>query len=279
MRGSRTLAAAMLALAASAAGPVAADTGKPPLTVCADPDNLPYSNARQEGFENKVAALLAADLGRDLAYFWFPEHKGFIRKTLIDGQCDLLVSVPAGLPMLAETKPYFASSYVVVMRADDARHFTGFGDAWLADAKIGLQMVGNEGATTPPAVALSHRGFNQHITGFPMWGPEGSADVPGRIVSAVADGSVDVALVWGPFGGYFAKAYGGRLRVETVTSDPDSPEIPFVFPMAMGVRKSDTTLLAQVQDAAGRHAGEIAAILHSYDIPVIGPKAAVPQSP
>jgi len=259
-------------LAGSVPGVAAADEApapKPVLTVCADPANLPYSNDRQEGFENKIATLLAGDLHMELRYFWFAEHRSFFRRTLLDNLCDVVISVPSGFAMVAATKPYFSSSYVAVTRAKDDRHFTAFDDPWLRDARIGLQLVGKEGATTPPAMALSRRGFNQHITGFAMWGDAADPNPQGKIVDAVADGSIDIALVWGPFAGYFAKAHGSDLRVEPITADSQAPDLTFVFPMAMGVRKADTALRDRLQAAIDRHPTEIAAILKDYGIPTV----------
>ena len=264
------LAATLTAARAAETDPAVAGSA---LVVCADPANLPYSNEAREGFENKIAALLADDLHAELKYFWFAEHKTFLRRTLLDGRCDAVISVPAGLPGIAATKPYFASSYVVVTRAGDERRFTSFDDPWLRDARIGLQLVGNEGATTPPAVALSSRGVNQHITAFPMWSEDGDKNPQGRIVDAVADGSIDVAFVWGPFGGYFAKAHDAALRVEPITSDPQRPDLAFVFPMAIGVRKTDTAFRDRLQEALDRHSSEIAAVLRDNGVPTVAVEA------
>lgn len=270
----RSLSALLGVALATALSPAALAETPPPaampaLSVCADPANLPYSNDKQEGFENKIAKLLADDMHAELRYFWFAQHKSFFRRTLLDGLCDVVISVPRGFSMVAETRPFFASTYVAVTRANDSRHFTSFDDPWLHDARIGLQLVGKEGATTPPAVALSGRGINQHITGFEMWSGPDNPNPQGKIVDAVADGSIDVALVWGPFAGYFAKAHGDALRIEPILSDPQAPELTFVFPMAMGVRKADTALRDRLQVAIDRHATEIAAILRDYGIPIV----------
>ena len=264
----RRLWLAAVGLAALLARPAAADA-PPALVVCADPANLPYSNQAQEGFENKIAALLAADLQAELPYFWFSQHKSFFRRTLLDGLCDAVISVPVGLPVVAATRPYFTSSYVAVTRADDPRRFTSFDDPWLREARVGLQLVGNEGATTPPAIALADRGIHGHITAFPMWAGAEEANPQGRIVDAVADGSIDVAFVWGPFAGYFARAHGAGLRIEPVTGDPQAPDLVFVFPMALGVRKADTALRDRLQAAMDRHPAELAAILRDYGVPTL----------
>jgi len=270
--------AAFLTHAAAADTAATATPGdKPVLAVCADPANLPYSNDKQEGFENKVAAVLANDMHAELRYFWFAEHRSFFRRTLLDGLCDVVISVPDKLSIVGTTKPYFTSTYVAVTRVKDNRHFKSFDDPWLRDARIGLQLVGNDGATTPPAMSLSRRNINQHITGFQMWGAPGDANPQGKIIDAVADGSIDVALVWGPFAGYFAKAHGSELQIEPITADPQVPELTFAFPMALGVRKADTALREKLQVALDRHQPEIEAILRDYGIPQV-PQAAPVQA-
>lgn len=252
----------------------AASTAPPALVVCADPANLPYSNRAQDGFENKIAALLAEDLHAELRYFWFAEHKTFVRRTLNDGACDAVISVPVGLPIVSTTDAYFTSTYVAVTRASDPRHFVSFDDPWLRDARIGVQLVGNEGATTPPVVALSGRGITAHITAFEMWSGDEQANPQGRIIDAVADGRIDIALVWGPFAGYFAKTHGAALRIEPIVGDPQNPDIAFVFPMAVGVRKTDAALRDTLQTALDRHPAAIATILRDYGIPTVPATAA-----
>lgn len=274
------LTVAMWAAWASAT-PVTADeavesnsgAGRKALVVCADPSNLPYSNKAREGFENKIADLLAADLHVDADYFWFAGHRSFMRRTLLDGVCDLVVSAPEGQPGTAATRPWFTSSYVAVTRAHDPHQFTTFDDPWLKEAKIGLQLVGNEGATTPPALSLASRSANEHITGFPMWADESDPTPQGRIVDAVAAGEIDIAFVWGPFAGFFAKKHGAALRLEPIKGDPARPELTFVFPMAAAVRKTETAFRDRLQAAFDRHEPEIAAILRDAGVPLVPPAA------
>jgi quinoprotein dehydrogenase-associated probable ABC transporter substrate-binding protein len=260
-------AAFALPQAARAEAAPASAKPRPMLAVCADPANLPYSNDRREGFENKIAALLAADLKADLDYTWLPQSSFFLRRTLLAGACDLVISVPASLPAVAVTRPYFTSSYVAVTRAGATHQFTSFDDAWLANARIGLQQVGSENGATPPAMALAYRGFDNHLTFFPMWDHESGNDPQGRIIAAVADGKIDVAFVWGPFAGWFARRYGATLHLAPILADPKQPDMAFAFPMAVGVRKADTAFRDRLQAALDRHPAEIAAILSDYDIP------------
>lgn len=267
--------AALLANASATAGEAAlaqapqGDVSRKALIVCADPSNLPYSNKAREGFENRIADVLAADLKIDVDYFWFSGHRSFMRRTLLDRVCDVVISAPQGLPGVVTTRPFFTSSYTAVMRAGDARRFTSFDDPWLKEAKIGLQLVGNEGATTPPALALARRGANEHITGFAMWADDSDPTPQGRIVDAVANGEIDIAFVWGPFAGFFAKKHGAALRLDPITSDPGRPEVSFVFPMAVAVRKAETAFRDRLQEALDRHAPEIAAILSEAGVPLV----------
>lgn len=252
------------------------DSAKFKLTVCADPANLPYSNRALAGFENEIARVIAADLQMELDFFWFPEHQGFLRRSLLEGLCDAVMTVPASLGVVATTKPYFVSSYVAVMRASDQRRFTSFDDAWLKDARIGAQLVGKEGATTPPAMALGRRGVDAHLELFPMWAEDESANPQGEIVTAVATGRIDVAFVWGPFGGYFAKPYGDALKVEPIAGDPKSPEQPFTYPMSIGVRKSDVALRDRLDGALARHGDEIQQILKAHGVPLVAEQSSKP---
>jgi len=274
-------AAASIAIVASpAAGAATADAGAT-LAVCADPGNLPYSSVKLDGFENRIAALLAADMHRTLRYAWAPQRRNFFSRTLLAGQCDVVISVPVSLPMslpaIATTRPWFTSTYVAVTRTADNRHFAGFDDAWLKSARIGLQLITGGDVNPPPAMSLSRRHITNNITGFSPW--DTAADGPQeKIIDAVAHSSIDVALVWGPFGGYFAKPYGSALKLETVTNDPAWPGLAFTFPMAAAVRSGDTALKDALQAAFDRNATKVAAILRDYNIPIVEPAPAAGAS-
>jgi len=270
---SRWLLAATAAALAIAASPAAhADTANATLVVCADPGNLPYSSIKLDGFENRIAALLADDMHRKLRYAWAPQRRNFFNRTLLAGACDVVISVPASLPQslpaIATTRPWFTSTYVAVTRTADKRHFSGFDDAWLKSARIGLQLITGGDVNPPPAMALARRGVTNNITGFSPW--DSAEDAPQeKIIDAVAHNAIDVAFVWGPFAGYFAKPYGGALKLEAVTNDPGWPGLAFTFPMAAAVRSKDTALKDTLQAAFDRNAEKIAAILRDYNIPIV----------
>ncbi|MGC4076354.1 MAG: quinoprotein dehydrogenase-associated putative ABC transporter substrate-binding protein [Rubrivivax sp.] len=254
-------------LLAAAALPATAGTA---LRVCSDPANLPYSNQRGEGFENRIARLLAQDLGADLDYTWNLQRRGFLRRTLNAQACDVVLGVPAGLQGVLQTRPYYSASYVFVTRQRAALALRGIDDPRLATLRIGLQAVGAEGSNPAPARSLARRGWVQHVTGFPAWAEEGDETPQARIVDAVARGEIDVAIVWGPIGRYFAAHASEPLAVTPVDADPLLPELPFRFEMAVGVRRDDSALRDRLQQALDRHGDEIAAILRDYGIPSSG---------
>lgn len=258
--------AIVCSLLAAAGG--AADAGTRVLAVCADPSNLPYSNDRQEGYENRIAALIATDLNATLRYTWNMPRRSFLRRTLNAGACDVVLGLPQGLQGVLQTRPYYASSYVFVTARRRGLQLTGFDDPALRGLRIGLQAVGAEGANTPPASALARRGIVERIVGFPVWGGANDDDAQAHIVDAVASGEVDVAIVWGPFAGYYARRHGDALDITPVEADPQQPALALRYAMAVGVRRGEEALRDELQQALDRHRGEIDAILHDYGIPL-----------
>ncbi|MGI4880200.1 MAG: quinoprotein dehydrogenase-associated putative ABC transporter substrate-binding protein, partial [Janthinobacterium lividum] len=226
-----SLARTLVAVALLAAtGMAQADTRAPPgrrvLTVCADPNNLPFSNRAGEGFENRIAALIAKSMNADINYVWWAQRRGYVRNTLGEAKCDLWPGVATGVDSVTTTKPYYRSSYVFVTRADKPLAGLSFDDARLRAAKVGVQMVGNDASNTPPAHAMSRRGMTDNVRGFMLYGDYAKPNPPAAIIDAVASGDVDVAIVWGPLGGYFAARSPIKLRVEPVTEQFDGPAWP-----------------------------------------------------
>ena len=196
-----------LALLGAVGLAVAAPVAPAPLRVCADPNNLPFSDAHGGGFENKIVELMARDLGQTVHYTWWAQRRGFVRNTLKADSCDLWPGVAAGLETLATTtRPYYRSSYVFVSRADRHLDIRSFDDPRLRALKIGVQMVGNDAQNTPPTHALARRGIIGNVRGFMLYGDYTQPSPPAAIVDAVARGDVDVAVVWGAAGRLFRGA-------------------------------------------------------------------------
>jgi mxaJ protein len=234
------------------------------LRVCADPNNLPFSNAKEEGFENRVAEVIAQDLGATLSYTWWPQRRGFLRNTLKAGTCDLVTGLPKGVEGVATTKPYYRSSYVFVTRGDGP---SSFDDPALRDATLGVQLVGDDGWNTPPAHALARRGIVGNVRGYHLYADYTLPNPPARIIDAVASGEIDVAIAWGPLGGYFASREPVPLSVTPVAPALDAPDLPMTFAIAMAVRKTDTGLRDELEAALTRRRGDIERILGEYGVP------------
>jgi mxaJ protein len=231
-----------------------------PLKVCADPDNLPFSNKKAEGFDNKISMILARELGRRLEFVWQRAGRGFVRENLNKGVCDVLVGVPAQFRPVLTTTPYYSSSFVFVTRKDRKLKLVSFDDPRLRKMKIGVQVLEDDYA--PPARALSRRQLTPNIVGFDAAGEE-SAD----IIRAVARGKIDVAVVWGPLGGFYAARQRVPLDLRPVDPQVDPPALPFRFAMAVGVRKADRELREQLEQALLKRHAQIEQILRIYSVP------------
>ena len=240
------------------------------LRVCADPNNLPFSNSARAGFENAIAELVGRELRRPVQYEWWAQRRGFVRNTLNAGTCDLVVGTAAGMEMLATTRPYYRSTYVFVSRRDRHLAIRSFDDPALRRLKVGVQLIGDDAANTPPAHALANRGIIRNVTGFTVYGDYRQPNPPARIIDAVANGTVDVAVVWGPLAGYFAKRSRVALDIVPVSPRVDLPYLPMVFDIAMGVRRADTTLRARLDEVIVRRRPAIDSILKSFGVPLVG---------
>jgi quinoprotein dehydrogenase-associated probable ABC transporter substrate-binding protein len=265
LAGAALLAAASVAL-------VASTPPRPPaeLRVCADPYNLPFSNDRDEGFENKVAHIVAQDLNTRVINYWWPHRRGFVRNSLSAGDCDVVIGVPVGFDPVATTKPYYRSTYYFVYRADRGLQIRSLDDTVLKHLKIGVNMIGYDYTNTPPAHALGARAI-VGLAGFGNFlNPAPHADHPQDIIDALARDSINVAIVWGPKAGYWVKHEPVPL---TMVALPDSDSVsgmPFAFDIAMGVRHGDNELKAQLDAVIDRRGGDIIQVLQDYSVPLIG---------
>jgi mxaJ protein len=237
------------------------------LRVCADPNNLPFSNDRLEGFENRIASLVARDMRATVRYTWWAQRRGFIRNTLKAGACDVVMGVPGGFELALTTRPYYRSTYVFVTRADRTARVESFDDLALRRLRIGVQLIGDDYSNTPPAHALARRHIVSNVVGYTVYGDYRRPNPPARIVEAVARGEIDVAVAWGPLAAYFVQRQRVPMKVRPVSPQIDLPFLPFVFDIAMGVRRGDTARRDELDRFIERRRADIDAILAEYHVP------------
>lgn len=248
------------------------------LRVAADPNNLPFSNDRGEGFENKIAELVARHLGARLEYNWRAQRRGFFRETLKANRADVVFGVPAGFELARVTQPIYSSAYVFVTRADRDLDITSFDDPRLKDLKIGVQLIGDDGSNTPPVHALSNRNIVQHVRGYTVYGDYSKPNPPARVLEAVAAGEVDIAIVWGPLAGYFSTRENVPLRIHPVSPFSDGESLPMAYTICAGVRRGDDQLYKDIQQALTDLKPQIHTILADYNVPLVDPEK-VPALP
>jgi len=261
----------VLLLLALAAAPAAARE----LRVCSDPNNLPFSNRRLEGFENRIAELLARELDAELRYVWWAQRRGFLRNTLRAGLCDVVIGIPTSHELVLATRPYYRSSYVF-LAAPGRELVTSLDDPRLRELRIGVHLIGDDYANPPPVHALARRGIIDNVAGYTIYGDYRQPDPPARLVEAVAAGEVDVAIVWGPLGGYFGRRAG--LAMAPVRPQIDLPFQPMVFDIALGVRRGEVAFRDELDAVLERRREEILAILRSYGVPLVGAPAPAPPA-
>jgi mxaJ protein len=236
------------------------------LRVCADPNNLPFSNQSRQGFENKIIELVARRLHRKIKYFWWAQRRGYVRNTLSEAKCDIWPGVASGVDQLATTRPYYRSSYVFVSRA--ASHLSGLtlDDPRLRSLSIGVQMAGSNANNTPPAQAIASRGIVNNVRGYMLYGNYANPNPAAAIMVAVQRCEVDVAIVWGPLAGYFAHRSTVPLIVYPVTPADGSPW-RMIFDISMGVQIRNAALLEDVNQILARERRAVDAILREYQVP------------
>jgi len=235
------------------------------LRTCNDPNNLPFSNNRLEGFENKIVEVIARQLHASVQYIWWAERRGFIRNTVQAGLCDLIPGTVSGISMVRTTVPYYRSTYVFVTRSETIE-IASLDDPILRKLRIGVHLIGDDGFNVPPAHALARRGITANVRGFSIYGDYRQDNPPARLIDAVGTGEVDVAIAWGPLAGYFAKRHDPALRVMAVQPIRDEG-FPMTFPIAMGVSRKDEPLRREIEGAITNHRTEIDAILAEYNVP------------
>jgi mxaJ protein len=186
-----------------------------------------------------------------------------------------VLGVPSGFERALTTRPYYRSTYVFLSRKDRGLDVRSFDDPVLRTLKVGVQIIGADYANAPPAHALSSRGIVANVVGFDVYGDYSQESPPARIVAAVAKGDVDLAVVWGPLAGYYARRQPVPLELVPVSPQIDGSYLPFVFDISMGVGRGNQGLRDELDDILRRHHAEIDAILEQYGVPrVAAPGAA-----
>ena len=238
-----------------------------PFRVCADPENMPFSNQKMEGFENRIAEVIAKDLGAPLRYVWWGQRRGFIRNTmnatLQEGRCEVMIGAPAGYDLVRTTKPYYRSTYVFVYRKDKGFQIKTLDDPMLKTISIGVHLLGEDYSNPPPVHELSKRGIVSNVKGFDTFYSD--KNPPSTIIDAVAAGKIDVAIVWGPAVGYFVLHQQVPMAIVPVPSRQG--DLPFAFDISMGVKRGEDALYDQVEKALDRNRGQIDRILREYGVP------------
>ncbi|HEX4748176.1 MAG TPA: quinoprotein dehydrogenase-associated putative ABC transporter substrate-binding protein [Bryobacteraceae bacterium] len=236
------------------------------LKVCADPNNLPFSNQQQQGFENKLADLIATNMNAKVEYTWWSQHKNFGKQSLNVGACDVVLGVTAGMQDVLTTTPYYRSTYVFVSRQDRGLQIKSLLDPQLATLRIGMHIVGDDFA--PPAIALARQGITKNIVGFSLFGDYGEVNPPRKLIDAVASGDIDVAISWGPFAGYFAQQAKTPLVITPVTPAAFLG-IPFAYDISAAVRQGNETLKAELDRILQTQSATVQRILAQYGIPQV----------
>lgn len=249
---------ALLVTAAYAQGP--ATTWE--LRVCADPGTLPFSNSQELGFENRIAEIVADELGAELTYDWSPFTRDLIDRRFGEGACDVIMGVPDGFEQGLNTISYYQSPYVMVYRADAGLDISSLDDPDLLGLDLAVQGLG-----TPPHEALRQRDMLGQVT--QVFGGEQGDEHLAVLVRAVEEGTVDVGFGWGPVVGYYAMRSPVELVVRPVEPAFDLPSIIQSVPMTMAVRRDDVALRDLLNVAISRRWHDIQAVLADFDVTVL----------
>ena len=238
------------------------------LRVCADPNNLPFSNEKQEGFENRIAELTAKALGANLSYYWWPHERGLVRNTLGADRCDVIIGIPKEYERVLSTKPYYRTGYVIAYLKDRNFHITSLDDPILNKLRIGVL------SNTPPHMALAERGIlGDNLVQYSLYHYDwDQPEQLGKPVKDLLSGKSDIALLWGPIVGYYVKKHAVSSLVLVPLKGGD-PRLPMSFDMAMGVKRGNKELKVQLDEVLTKKQAEITHILEEYGVPLFPAQA------
>lgn len=233
------------------------------LRVCADPANMPFSNKAGEGFENKIADLLGQKLNLSVHYTWFPQATGFVRRTLAEKRCDLIMGYAQGHELVQNTNHYYRSSYVMVIKKDGPlAGIKNLDDPRLKESRIGVV------AGTPPATILAHNSLLLRMKGYNLTVDRRHESPAETMVNDLADGEIDIALVWGPIGGYFAKQHEAENLVYVpMTKETKGPRMS--YRITFGLRRGEPDWKHQLNNLIVENQDEIDKIILSFGVPLL----------
>jgi quinoprotein dehydrogenase-associated probable ABC transporter substrate-binding protein len=230
--------------------------------VCADPANMPFSNEAGEGFENEIAELFAAELGRELQYTWFPMALGFVRRTLVENRCDVIIGFAQGDEFVLNTNHYYTSTHVMVVRADGPlADVTTLADPRLKGMRIGV-IIGS-----PPASHVARHGLLADVRSYDMMVDRRVESPNENMLADLVAGEIDVALMWGPIGGPLAAASDADLVVTPLLAEQGSPRL--FYRITMGVRQGEDAWKRELNSLIRRQQDAIDAILRRHGVPLV----------
>lgn len=232
------------------------------LRVCADPRNMPFSNEKGEGFENKIADLFARKLGKSVGYAFYPQAPGFVRNTLGAYKCDVIMGYPQGNDIVQSTNPYYHTAYALVSRPG-----TGFDDIeTLADLRLRGKRIGIV-AGTPPATLLAVNGLMATAKPYPLVIDTRFDSSAQAMMKDLASGEIELAVLWGPMAGYYAMKADPPMKVVPLTKERSGPRLAYYI--TMGVRGADQEWKRELNRLIAENQPEINAILTSFGVPLL----------
>jgi len=263
---------ALFALAISLSGCAcanAADSGvvdlvnRKVLRVCSDPANLPFSNEKGEGFENKIAGIIADELKVPVEYTWYPMSTGFEKRTLFAKRCDLIIGYAQGAGEVLNSNAYYRSSYAIVSRKGDGlEDVTSLADPRLKEKRIGI--MGN----SPPGLLMVRHGLMLKAKAYSLMKDPRYMNPQLDMIKDIRSGEIDAGILWGPYAGYLSKTEGVALVVSPIASDPDL-STKMTYGIALGVRASDTDWKKQLNTVLQTRRADIDKVLLDFGIPVL----------
>jgi quinoprotein dehydrogenase-associated probable ABC transporter substrate-binding protein len=241
------------------------------LRVCADPNNLPFSNEREEGFENRIAKIMGEELRLPVSYYWFPQIVGFVRNTLRLRRCDLVMGTVVGDDIMQTTNPYYYSTYVMIYRSDGGLNISGMDDPKLSQLRLGV--VG----ATPPTDLLVRHSLMANTKPYALTVDTRHESPAHQLIKDVAGGDLDVGFVWGPIAGFYIKRDALPLQMKILRGEPESARMD--YRIAMGVRINEPEWRRSINAIILRRQRDITAVLREYGVPLLNEQGELSGGP